>query len=337
MKRKSENKDWPYVSVLIASKDRRSDLKQVLESLNQLDYPKNRMEIVVVEETETPMVLKGVQYYTIPRKNLGFGYARNQCVLRAKHSLLAFTDDDCLVEPNWLKELISGLKTGAGGVAGAVHVKKRQGIGFCESILGFPGGGLKISWRAQNKIVPTSQLSTCNALFKKEVFEKIGLFQENTLFSGEDYDFAQRVIRQFPCYYNPKAIIYHRPRGTFKEIFKWFIRRGRCEVNMLLLKTHSLKWQLFYIFYTSFSLRLLLVVLALLSLNISAWIAIVLYLIAYTGLNLYRTFFQFKVGGSLKTWFLTPVVKLVMDLGWDVGKVAGFLRLFSKKENQNGN
>lgn len=332
MKKNANEKEWPLVSVLIASKDRRADLEQALESVHNLDYPKERMEIVVVEETDQPSAPKEVEYFPIPRKNLGFGYARNQCLSHARHSLLAFTDDDCLLDRNWLKELVLALDEKAGGVAGAVEVKNRSGIGFCESILGFPGGGLKSVWRAQGKIVPINQLSTCNCLFRKEVFEKVGLFQENTRFSGEDYDLAQRVVRQFPCYYNPRAIVYHRPRGRFKTIFQWFVRRGRGEVNLLFIKTHSLAWQLFYIFYTSFTLRLLILMVALYWVGISPAFTALFFFLAYFVLNLYRSFFQFKLGGTLATWFLTPLVKMTMDLGWDAGKFFGFSSLIRGKK-----
>ncbi len=334
MKQNANNKEWPLVSILIASKDRRTDLERALESVHNLDYPKDRIEIVVVEETDQPSAPKGVEYFPIPRKNLGFGYARNQCVKHARYPLLAFTDDDCLLDPNWLKELVLALDEKAGGIAGAVEVKNRSGIGFCESILGFPGGGLKSVWRAQGKIVPTNQLSTCNCLFRKEVLEKVGLFQQNTRFSGEDYDLAQRVAAQFPCYYNPKAIIYHRPRGSFKTNFQWFVRRGRGEVNLIFLKTHSLAWQLFYILYTSFTLRLLILMVALSWVGISPAYTALFFFLAYYLLNLTRSFFQFKLGGTLATWFLTPLVKMTMDVGWDAGKALGFLKLLFKKEKQ---
>ncbi len=327
----NRKKEWPQVSILIASKDRRSDLERALETVRALDYPKELIEVVVVEETDQPQPIDGIEYYSIPRKNLGFGYARNQCVQRATYSLLAFTDDDCLLHPDWLKELVLGLDEGIGGVAGAVEVKERKGIGFCESILGFPGGGLKSSWRAEGKVIPISQLSTCNALFQKKVFEKVGFFQENTLFSGEDYDFAQRVVRQFQCVYNPNAIVYHRPRGSFKHIFSWFVRRGQCEINMLFLKTHSTAWQLYYIFSTSFLLRLFIMGIVLSFLKVPFVLTVALYFLIYITLNLIRTQFQFELGGTLKTWLLLPLVKLFMDLGWDCGKFLGLISLFSNK------
>lgn len=320
------SQEWPNVSILIATKNRREDLKRAVVSIQELDYPKDMIEIVVVEETNNPRPIPGTQYYPIPELNLGFGYARNQCVKRARYSLLAFTDDDCLVEPQWLKELVQNLPPEGGGIAGAVKVKDFSLLGFCESVLGFPGGGLKYIWRSKGKVVPTRHLSTCNCLYRKKVFDDIGLFKENTRFSGEDYDFGIRVSKKYPCFYNPDAVIYHRPRGKVPEIFKWFIRRGRSEVNMIHLKTHPMTWQVLYIIYTSLFVRLSAAVLLFYLLNIPVYLGVLAVMALYYGLNLSRTAFQFRFGGNWKTWLLTPWVKLVMDAGMEMGKFQGLLK-----------
>lgn len=323
--------EWPLVSILIASKDRRKDLTNAIKSIQNLDYPKDRFEIVVIEETDDPQNLPGVQYFAIPRKNLGFGYARNQCIKHARYPLLVFTDDDCEMDPLWLKELTKPLFLGAIGVAGAVKVKENNKIGFCESILGFPGGGLRQIWKSQNKIIPIKQLSTCNCLYQKQVLLKEGGFKENTEFSGEDYDLAQRVVRKYSCYYNPKAIVYHRPRGSFIANLKWFIRRGRSEVNLILLRTHSLGRQLFFLIYASLSLRIIVAIILFLLLKIPVWFGLTGLALLYYCITLWRNYFQFKMEGTLKTWLMIPLVKFIMDLGWDVGKCLQAFSLIKQK------
>lgn len=312
--------EWPCVSILIASKNRRADLERCLETVRRLDYPADRMEVVVVEETDNPKPIPGVQYFPLPMRHLGFGYARNQCVRHARYPLLAFTDDDCLLAPDWLQELVRPLTPNIGGVAGAVKVQNPGVIGFCESVLGFPGGGLKMIWKSRGKMVPTTQLSTCNCLYRREILQEVGLFKEKTIFSGEDYDLAQRVVRRARCLYNPKAVVYHRPRGRFPEIFKWFYRRGRSEVNLIRLRTHSNAWQVAHILFTSLTLRVLAAWALLAYFGLPVFWGLGFLAFLYYAVNLARTAFQLKMGGTWKTWLLTPVVKLVMDLGWDWGK-----------------
>lgn len=319
--------EWPNVSIVVASKGRRHDLEKLIASLRGLDYPADRFEIVVVEETDSPHPIRGVEYYPIPLRHRGYGYARNQCVRHARYPLIAFTDDDCLADPQWLKELVLALKPQTGGVAGAVRAQSPNAIGFCETVLGFPGGGLKKIWESNGKTVPTRQLSTCNCLYRREIFDEVGLFPERTLFSGEDYDLAQRVARRFPCVYTPKAVIFHRPRGRFPEIFKWFVRRGRSEVNLLALGTHSFSRQIGFLLTTSLTLRLVVVSLILGWFRLPVLPVLAALAFLYYALNLARTAFQLKMGGTWKSWLLTPVVKLVMDAGWDVGKFLGFWRL----------
>ena len=50
--------DWPFVSVLISTKDRRPDLARALASLAVQDYPRDHFAIVVVEETDAGFALR---------------------------------------------------------------------------------------------------------------------------------------------------------------------------------------------------------------------------------------------------------------------------------------
>jgi glycosyltransferase involved in cell wall biosynthesis len=97
--------NYPLVSVIIITKDRRDDLKKTIQSLQELNYPRDRLEVVVVEEADKPAEVKGVKYIFIPRMNKGFGYARNIGIKNAKGEIIVFTDDDCIVEGNWQSHL----------------------------------------------------------------------------------------------------------------------------------------------------------------------------------------------------------------------------------------
>lgn len=224
--------DWPPVSVLVSTKDRRADLARALASLERQDYPRERVEIVVVEETDDPRPLPGVRYVPIPVEHRGFGYTRAVALAHARASLVAFIDDDCVAEPSWLSELIRPLRDDGGvlGVAGAVRVQDANAVGICESILGFPGGGLAYLTRAAGQLVPTRHLSTCNCAYRREALERVGGFPQEAPWSGEDYLVGRRVSELGRCLYTPTAVVYHKPRGTLVRVFRWFVRRGRQEV-----------------------------------------------------------------------------------------------------------
>lgn len=133
----------PSISIAISTKDRRVELSNLLASINNLNYPKDNIEIVVVEEGDNPIPIEGVKYVFLPRLNKGFGFTRNIAVKNCSQNLIAFVDDDCTVTAEWLNELLKCLDDNIAGVTGGVLVKDCNVIGYCENLLGFPAGGLK--------------------------------------------------------------------------------------------------------------------------------------------------------------------------------------------------
>jgi len=59
----------PAVSVVVCTKDRNEDLTLAIASLKDLQYPREKLEIVVVLETDDPQPMDGVEYIPIPREN----------------------------------------------------------------------------------------------------------------------------------------------------------------------------------------------------------------------------------------------------------------------------
>lgn len=163
--------ELPTVSILVITKDRRDELANLLSSLKKVDYPKELMEIVVVEEADSPKEIEDVKYIWIPRENKGFGYARNLTVKNANNEIVIFTDDDCIVTENWVREIIKPFPDERVlGVAGGVRIKGGGITGKCEEMLGFPGGGLKRIIESKGKIQKTNLLSTCNCAYRRSVF-----------------------------------------------------------------------------------------------------------------------------------------------------------------------
>jgi len=320
----NESTNFPFVSVIIITKDRRDDLKKAIQFLQEMDYPGDRLEVIVIEEGDEPAEIEGVKYVFIPRLNKGFGYARNIGVKNAKGEIIVFTDDDCIVEKNWLRELVIPFNNPEiMGVAGGILVRDCNLIGYAENILGFPGGGAKRIYQSRNKIIPIRYLSTCNCAYRKEVFEKFGLFNERTKYSGEDYLFAEKIAAEHKCLYNPSAIVYHKPRGSLNGIFKWFVRRGISEVLMLkeIAGAKGVK-HLFTIVKNSIIIRLsiLVILISLLGLSIVAYP--ILFAIYYFYLLL-REKFSYEVYKDIRLLWLVPIVKVVMDFGMEWGRIKG--------------
>lgn len=317
-------KEWPSVSVIICTKDRQVDLIKAIDSVKNVDYPGEKLEIVVVEEADRSPEYEGVKTVFIPRKKyLDFGYPRNLGVKNSKGDIIVFTDDDCIVEKNWLKELVSCFKNDVAAVCGGVLVKDCNPIGYCETVLGFPGGGLQKILKANGKIIPTQFLSTCNCAFQRWVFNSIGYFKEDTPYSGEDFDLARRICKKYTCLYTPHAIVYHKARQNVWKIFRWFNRRGIGEIFLVWMKTNDLKSAIQYNASRSISLRLILLVSALKVIKQNKPSVYIILFVIYYSIVLIRYRFQLKPLQKISTFILTPLVKIVMDFGMDVGRIMG--------------
>ena len=316
------NKHLPEVSILISTKDRREDLRNLLESLDSIDYPKEKLEVVVVEETNSPMEMDGIKYIPIPQENRGFGHTRNVAVKNAAKDIVVFIDDDCVPEPQWLKELVKPFSNERIlGVAGAVKVRNCNAIGLCENVLGFPGGGLKYIHQVRGKERTTLELSTLNAAYRKIEVIRAGGFDEGSQFGGEDYMLAKLICMDERCVYVPGAAVFHKVRGTLMENLKWFIRRGKSDMGVMERLEIS-RNHLWWILRSSVILKLLIGGTGIFLLTSNLALSILPLLLGYYAVNFFSYSYSYRYLKDVRVLFLTPVLKLIMDIGADIGRLS---------------
>jgi glycosyltransferase involved in cell wall biosynthesis len=106
----------PSFSIIIPTFERSTRLASCLHSLARLDYPRDRFEVIVVDDgSETPpeAVVNDFRdpfhVFLVKQSHAGPAVARNNGAARAKGQFLAFTDDDCEPDPQWLNALASTL------------------------------------------------------------------------------------------------------------------------------------------------------------------------------------------------------------------------------------
>jgi cellulose synthase/poly-beta-1,6-N-acetylglucosamine synthase-like glycosyltransferase len=100
---------YPLVTVAICSRDRTDDLALCLEALSHLDYP--NLDLLVVDNApttrDTERLVRGsypnIRYICEPRP--GLDWARNRAIAEARGQIIAFTDDDVMVDPGWVTAL----------------------------------------------------------------------------------------------------------------------------------------------------------------------------------------------------------------------------------------
>ena len=315
----------PSVSIIVCSKDRPEDLTEALASIRNCDEVGRHAELVVVEECPEPREIPDVRYVHLPPLGRGFGHARNSGLKAANGDILFFIDDDCRAAPGWASVLLRPFCSDPSvlGVAGAVLVKDCGPIGYAEHILGFPGGGLRSLHGARGRTVPTRHLSTCNCAYRRTSLEQIGGFPEETPWGGEDAVVAERVSAIGPCLFAPEAQVYHRTRDDLGKVFSWFVRRGRSDVATIRYRLDRRDYMT-GLLRSSWTLKSILVT-GLLAAVLNPISLLALAMLVYYGVLLRRYRFAWHYHPHRKALWLVPVVKFVMDLGTDVGRVMAWL------------
>jgi GT2 family glycosyltransferase len=324
---------WPSVSVVIVTKGNHQEAERAVASVLAADYPEELREVVVVEEVADPAPIEGagIKYIAIPERNLGLGSARNQGLSNAAGEIIVFTDDDCVVDRNWLKELVRPLlkDKDAQALCGAVHVPACGPVGRCENILGFPGGGVKYVRQAKGEIITRPTFSTCNCAIRRNVVDAGLSFHEDCRAGGEDELFSRKISAEHPILYNPEAEVMHKPRDSFAAVFFWFVRRGQARVEMM---RHGSKGRFVLgMLYTSQIIRLLVIIGICLAFSMPLLpVLAVIFELYYLSVIL-RHVWAWKYHPSVFAFVLLPFVKAAMDIGMDLGVVKTVLtRMFRR-------
>jgi GT2 family glycosyltransferase len=221
----------PTASVIVPARGHAEGLEACLEAVSCQTFPP--METIVVDNGlrgGRERILKSVPSALVVLVGTPGSYAaRNGGIRRATGELLAFTDADCLPARNWLEEAVSAMaRTGASVVAGDVEVTaspwgNRSGAEVLELQFGFPQRAYALS---QGFGV------TANLVVRREVFQRVGLFDE-TLLSGGDFEWGRRAGEiGYRALFVPEALVHHPARRSARDLLTKVDRvsEGICEL-----------------------------------------------------------------------------------------------------------
>jgi len=200
---------------------------ECLSSIKKLNYPQEKLQIVTVDNNTPDQFYKKIgtkfgKVITIRNSlNVGFPKSANMAIKKAPANYFFITNDDIVFEKNSLKTLIdfasNNLKVGICGGKQLNYQTKRFMVGGRYFNL-FTGQQKDIKGRGKQPI-NCDQIDGCTMLIKKEVIDKIGLFDEGfSPIYGEDLDFCLRAKRAgFLVTYHPRAIFYHHHAFTMSR------------------------------------------------------------------------------------------------------------------------
>lgn len=202
------------ISVIIPTYNRASFLKEAIESVLVQEYFQRphrfSYELIVVDDGSTDQTQdvvascgKSVKYYFQEHK--GVSAARNLGLELTSGDFIAFLDSDDL----WKKEKI-GIQMGFMKAFPQAKICYTEEIWMRRGLLVNPKKRhRKYSGWIFDKVLPLCLISLSSALFRRDVFEEIGKFDEN-LPACEDYDFGIRLAQKYPVYFIPRPLIIKR-------------------------------------------------------------------------------------------------------------------------------
>jgi len=231
------------ITVAVCTRDRTEELKLCLDALLALDYPDSRLELLVVDNAPSDDAtrrlvedLPEVRYVREHRP--GLSRARNRAIMEARGEVIAFTDDDVIVDERWVGALAGAFSVVARAitVTGLVvpYELESEAQVLFERYGGFGRGYERRRWRMdlEDGERPFGYLGAgrygtgANMAYRREVFEEVGLFDPalgaGTLTNGgEDLDIFFRVLRGgHVLAYEPSAMVRHRHRREYARLRK---------------------------------------------------------------------------------------------------------------------
>ncbi len=245
--RVAEMESYPRISIIIPVRDQAGDLAKCLDSLVNLDYPKDRLEIIVVDDGSRQKVSTGLASPDIriirQERSLGPATCRNIGAGSARGDILAFIDADCMAGKNWLKETVPFFHLArVGAVGGYVEGYHRQGrLDKYEATSSPLNMGERII--IEGKSESGFYVPTANLLVDREAFQTAEGFQAG-LYIGEDVDFCWRLRDLgFWLLYVPLGKVAHKHRNRLDRMLKRRLEYGTSEA--VLYRAHRDKKKTF--------------------------------------------------------------------------------------------
>ncbi|MDD5068728.1 MAG: glycosyltransferase family A protein, partial [Candidatus Pacebacteria bacterium] len=213
------------VDVILPTYNRRASLERCLAGLQAQTH--KDFEVIVVDDgsrDNTENFIRSqksdLRLHYIRQENKGPAMARNVGIKNATADYVAFIDDDCIPEKDWLEELVKALSLNpeSAGVGGFVV---RQNNDLISRYIDHSG---TISHRTFGETVII--LITCNAIFKRSILEKEGGFND-ALRHAEDAEMSLRLVRKgYRFALAPLAIVKHDHPRTLRAIYKMYVCYG---------------------------------------------------------------------------------------------------------------
>jgi len=225
------------VSIIIPTYNDLAKLSRALNSIEQVDFPRDEFEVIVVDDGSddgTKTFADGfgkttkINFDCVSQENSGPAAARNKGIEKARGEFLLILDSDCFVDRHILKQFLKHFPNEKlGGVGGNVLPDSENLVARFLDYMG--------TWRPGRNGDEINYLVTANAFFQKQAVEAAGGFDPDfRLPGGEELDLCYRMRKLgFFFEYEESAKVIHAHRTNFRSLLRTFYAYGRGHARLV--------------------------------------------------------------------------------------------------------
>jgi GT2 family glycosyltransferase len=223
--------EYPKVSVVVCAYNAERTMAPCLASLEKLNYP--NYEVIVINDGSTDRtreISERFEYVRlINQENKGLSAARNVGVEAATGEIVAFTDSDCVADPDWLTYLVTTFIRSGWAAVGGPNFPPPEDTLVPSAVAVSPGGPTHVLLNDE----VAEHIPGCNMAFRKEALEEISGFDPIFRAAGDDVDLCWRLQNQgYQIGFSPAAVVWHFRRNTVKAYLNQQRGYGKAEAQL---------------------------------------------------------------------------------------------------------
>ncbi len=337
----SLKRKYSFYSVIVPSFNRVDEIQDLVQSIEQLVFAREKFELIIVDDGSTDDTLSYLKKYAqdttinfsfYTQENQGPGTARNTGMNNARGDFFIFIDSDCTVPEQWLSDIDSQINQEAADAFGGPDSFRDdfspllKAINYSMTSFITTGGLRGKKGKKLAKFYPRS----FNMGLSRQLWEEIGGF--GNLRHGQDIEFSNRIIKAgAKVVFIEPAYVYHKRRTNFRRFYRQVYNWGVARINLYKIDKSMLEplHTLPAIFTLIVFIILILGIFSeffriLLTVGIISWCIITLYSMI-DALRMYK-----QVLPALIVPFIIPA----QIFGYGLGFINNYIRrvIFGKKE-----
>jgi GT2 family glycosyltransferase len=232
---------YPRVSVVVCAYNAERTMEACLASLETLNYPD--YEVIVVNDGSRDRTLAISESFPycriISQENRGLSVARNVGAEAATGEIVAYTDSDCVADPDWLTYLVARMEEGGLAACGGPNFPPPEDALVPAAVAVSPGGPTHVLISDE----VAEHIAGCNMAFRRDALLALGGFDPQYRAAGDDVDICWRFQDAgYTIGFSAAAVVWHFRRNTVRAYLNQ--QKGYGKAEALVYAKHPFRFNL---------------------------------------------------------------------------------------------